>query len=177
MFIDGGLYVDMDFLALKNHTPLWENAIENKTPIMLGQLANKNSPDRIPNAWIMSTQPHEIFWLLILEIGITLSENSVYKVEVCSGPILLLLVYNIYIENNGNVEHLCPNFVNMFPNTNFNKSNIQLLNPIMIYPCDWTYNIGLKYMRNWANKQLPHDIIQKQCKDSYAITFWAHNWN
>ena len=177
MFIDGGLYVDMDFLALKNHTPLWENAIENNTPIVFGQLNRKNHSHHIPNAWIMSVKPNELFWLLVLEMSVTLCEQSAYQVEACSGPILLLLAYNTYREYNGNVEELCYNFIKMFPNTNFNKSNIQLLNPITIYPCDWTYDIVLRHMRNWANKQLPHDIVQKVCKDSYAITFWAHNWN
>lgn len=115
LFIDGGLYVDMDFLALKNHTPLWENAIENDTPIVLGQLYKTSNDNYMPNAWMMSVKPNEVFWLLVLEMGLHICEETIQSVEASSGPILLLNAYKLYMKYNQNVEELCPTSMKMFP--------------------------------------------------------------
>jgi mannosyltransferase OCH1-like enzyme len=174
LFIKGGLYVDMDFMALKSHTPIWEDAATT-APIVFGLLNNIKRNDAIPNAWMMSVYPNEIFWLLVLEIGIKLSSSNRLHVEACSGPIILTLAYKRYVKFNGNVEKLCPTFLKMFPSLAIRNSKIKLLEPSIIYPCDWTRNSELEMMRSWVNTLTCEDIKQK-LPNSYAITFWAHNW-
>jgi len=175
LFIKGGLYVDMDFMALKNHTPIWEDAVRNEAPIILGRLHDINFNAAIPNAWMMSVYPNEIFWLFVLELGIKFSKDNKLQVEACSGPMLLTAAYRIYTKLNGNVERYCTTFLKMFPELEIRHSKIKLLEPDMIYPCDWARDPELRIMRSWVNT-LTCDEIKDKCPNSYAITFWSHNW-
>ena len=176
LFIKGGLYVDMDFLALKNHTPLWENAEINNTPIVFGKLNDTTNNHYIPNAWMMSVYSNEIFWLLMLEMGFKRCKENTKQVEACSGPTLLVDAFKIYNNHRGNISHLCPIFIKMCIRTKLRNSQIQLLDTDLIYPCDWRINNKLNDIQSWINTLSPLEIREK-CPDSYAITFWSHNWD
>jgi hypothetical protein len=55
------------------------------------------------------------------------------------------------------------------------NSKIWILEPDVIYPCDWDKHTDLVDKRAWIEKYSHEEIIER-CPDSYAITFWSHNW-
>ena len=89
---------------------------------------------------------------------------------------LLVDAFKIYEHNRGNISHLCPIFGKMFSYIKLRNSQIGLLNTDLIYPCDWQINNKLNEFRKWVNTLSPLEIRDK-LPDSYAITFWSHNWN
>lgn len=121
---------------------------------------------------MMSLRKNEIFWLFVLKIAFEKCkyiEN--YRVEELTGPDLLKECIDLYISNKTNMY---------FDDTFQSKSDILILPTSYMYPIDWS--VGW-----YPTKPIEYDGLIKENKcvedirklypESYAITFWNHNWN
>jgi mannosyltransferase OCH1-like enzyme len=144
----GGVYVDLDFVCLKNITCLLK-----EYDIVLGCLSPENPRSRIPNAF-MASSPGCRFWIQILEdiVGATPDEQA--RVETHTGPIRLERAYERY-----------------------NPSNSKVYGHHLIYPLDWI-DLFRPSKREFAltlRRKSP-DELACLFPDSYCLTFWVHNW-
>lgn len=151
----GGVYADLDFISLKNLSPLLE-----KYDLVLGRMSPDNDYYQIPNAF-MASRPGNDFWL---QIAIDAKNAPPWEqdVEKHAGPFRLQWAYEKYQPENSIVcdHHL-------------------------LYPFDWihftNWNNG-KYFKKDL-KQLAERLrnnsveeISKAFPDAYCLTFWTHNW-
>ena len=146
MYVEGGLFVDMDFMALKHHSEIIKKA-ENYD-IVFGTLTDSTRDGYIPNAWIMSLKPKNTFWLNVLGVGFSRCRLNMLTVESMTGPDLIRDCI-----------------------ARFKPPNLLLLPPNDVYPCDWYNQEEYKELQKWILEGKPISI-----PDSYAITFWNHNW-
>lgn len=151
MYIEGGLYVDMDFMALKHHSDIVENAKSEKYEIIFGTLDDPSKFGYIPNAWIMSLNPRNEFWLNVLKEGFYRCSKNKRRVEAMTGPDLIK--FCIY---------------------KFKPKHLLLLPSVYVYPCNWQNYDELTRMRRWVDEKRGKNEFN--LPNSYAITFWNHNW-
>lgn len=185
LFLDGGLYVDMDFMALKEHESLVKLFSEgvDGPKIVFGKLQMHPGGDKwkfmnsIPNAWMLSIYKGEIFWLVVLQTMLNNLRDSIteieVKTEVKTGPILLFNSISKYLEFTSETDAYA--FIidfQQFVPTAFSK--IHILPPQLIYPCSWLVDT-LSERRLFFNQHNWEEIM-KQYPDSIAFTPWAHNW-
>ena len=151
----GGVYADLDFISLKNITPLIE-----KYDLVLGKMSPENEYYQIPNAF-MASRPGNDFWLQVARDAqkAPLEEQSVEK---HAGPFRLQWAYQKYQPQNSIVyDHE------------------------LIYPFDWinftNWNNGKYYKEEM--KQLAENLQDKSIEEiasvfpeAYCLTFWTHNW-
>ena len=151
----GGVYVDLDFVCLRNLEPLLGNY-----DIVLGCLSEDNDYYRIPNAFLASSPGNE-FWLKIAD-ECRNAPASEQQVEMHTGPFRLeraLLKYQ-------------PENIVIYPGES-------------IYPIDWihlTHFDNDRYFRpererlhRQAQTLSPAEIAAL-FPESYCLTFWTHNW-
>jgi len=177
LFLHGGLYVDMDFMALRDHEPLWSAA----RGVVLGRLGHSSVHD-MPNAWMMAKQPRDIFWLAVLERAANECNVAMRhklplqeRVETATGPVLLRNVALQYNMRNGAVTHLCPRLLAAVGGVRTTtRCKIQMLAPDAVYPCDWQDNPRLREMREWRAEA--REDVAARLPASYAWTSWTHNW-
>lgn len=151
----GGLYVDLDFVALRDQTPLLEGA-----SLVVGRLSDTNPFYQIANAYLASEPGHE-FWMQIAE-DVLKTPAREWRVEAITGPLKLQWALEKF-----------------FP------SGLRVLDQHLIHPIDWVYSKdwdeGKFYRADMA--QLAKDIrhlsiaeIQQKLPDSFAVTAWCGNW-
>ena len=166
LYVEGGLYVDIDFMALKNHSDIITIANCSDKNIVFGKLSN----GIIPNAWMMSLKKNEIFWLFVLKTSFSRCKNKNYRIEEMTGPDMLTDCITYYTKNKDKL-----NYDNSFQF----QSDILILPSVFIYPIDWS--IGWYPTKPIEYDQLvkantASDEIMNIYPNSYAITFWNHNW-
>jgi len=155
MYVEGGLYVDMDFMALKHHSEIQRYAKTKKCDIVFGCLTDSNKNGFIPNAWMMSLTPKHDFWLALLKYGFSFTQLNGDPVESMTGPDLLRKCIDLYKKRN-------------------NSSTFLILPTNYVYPCSWHDDEQLEKMRKWVYTKKPKSEFN--LPESYAITFWNHNW-
>lgn len=162
MFICGGLYVDMDFLALHDHSAL----VQCIGPIV-GQL-HSPSRDAYPNAWLMSPQPGEVLWLYVLSMAQERAKVPGQIIEWYTGPVLLTDAIRAYGSMHGRVAQYC----SVRP-----SSEIALrANPVTILPPDVLYSIDWQEPE-WREQQAAfRDGTYVPPSNALAVTYWAHGW-
>tara|TARA_Y100001934_G_C12232681_1_gene716159 strand:- start:252 stop:1106 length:855 start_codon:yes stop_codon:yes gene_type:complete len=175
---DGGIYSDLDAEAIR---PFQGKGLESDG-IVLGSLANKKSPQRIPNAFLYSGKTHGIFWAFVLaEARKRFLESKGYDgAEWLTGPLLLTYCYHAYIEMSkdeikSHILDYCPDFRSSFDS--FQELPIQILGPNVIYPIDWTTtaneqqekNLEQRINQGVANADIVHP-------DTICINYWTHSW-
>lgn len=166
LYIEGGLYVDMDFMALKHHVDIVELAKRENKNIVFGKLSRKDIYGDIPNAWMMSLKKHEVFWLFVLREGFARCKCPEYTIEAKTGP---RLISDCLDEYNAKINDI------LYDKTFQSKSDVLLLPVEYIYPCDWLNEQTLEY-KKLADDNVEHDKVIQMFPNSYAITFWTHNW-
>lgn len=151
----GGLYVDLDFISLKNMYPLladWD--------IVLGRLSPENDYYHIPNAF-MASRPGNDFWLQVARDAQQAPPEE-HAVEKHAGPFRLQWAFEKYRP----------------------QQSIALEHEV-VYPFDWIHLTNWhrgKFYRPELKKlidQLKHggvDEISKHFPKAYCFTFWTHNW-
>lgn len=151
----GGVYVDLDFICLKDLSPLLQGY-----EIVLGRLSDDNDYYQIPDAFMASCQGHE-FWLQIASDARDAPPHE-RSVEAHTGPFRLQWAYYRYQPPKSIVcDHE------------------------LIYPLDWIHFTGWDNARYFREDQvrLAKEIRDKSIDDiatllprSYCVTLWTHNW-
>lgn len=143
----GGLYVDLDFECLKNIEPL-----ANLNCIVLGRLSDRNTPNQIPNAFMMSP-PKAEFWLVV--IYAMMNSPQGLRPEYTTGPVILKRALELYHQEES--RNLILNIMKRY----FKDSqpiSICIRPQCELYPLNWETKI--------------HEITP--C--SYAATYWTASW-
>lgn len=179
LFLYGGLYADMDFMALKSH----EDIFNSNDGIVVGSLHIDNVGNNwyvansIPNAWMMSKYPNEIFWLLVLDTICEMAYTDIKDIEVRTGPVLLkkcIEQYKTFNDVNEAMTSLKYMDTYIADLSTIRHSKLTVLDPIVIYPNSWTSSdLGANRDHFWGNDW---DAICSKFPDSIAFTYWAHNW-
>jgi mannosyltransferase OCH1-like enzyme len=150
----GGVYVDLDFVCLRNIEPL----IGEGNAIVLGQLSAAATYYRIPNAFMASEQGND-FWLLCARDAIGASPAERERAETHTGPLRLEWALRKYR----------PQLTTIYPD-------------YVLYPIDWHRTNPNFSFDGWANLKAlalrgmtPADMA-KSLPGSFAVTFWSHNW-
>jgi mannosyltransferase OCH1-like enzyme len=148
----GGVYVDLDFLALRNVEPMLVGS-----EIVVGSLSEKNHYYQIPNAFMASVAGHE-FWMQVAtdSMNAPLHEQGV---EMQSGPFRLQWAIDVY-----------------------QPRGLDIIDHRNIYPLDWIHFVswgcpdeGIQRLaRELVDK--PREEILEHFPDAFAVTFWSHNW-
>jgi hypothetical protein len=151
----GGVYVDLDFVCLKNLLPILKGY-----EIVLGRLSPENPYYQIPNAFLASRAGCE-FWLRTAEDAMK-APSSEQSVEMHSGPFRLQWAFECY-----------------------RPPNSMVYGAELIYPLDWIHFTdwdGGRYFRKDL-KRLAEQIrgyppkeIARFFPHAYCLTFWTHNW-
>jgi hypothetical protein len=187
LFVHGGLYADMDCQALRDHTPLWEAS----RGVVLGRLNNARSPHSLPNAWMLSKRPRDIFWLAVLEEAWARCERAGVlrdggpsprpldgaTVEELTGPIVVHHVACEYYRRGGDVADLCPQLLVAGGGVaTTTRAPLRVLPADVVYACDWNDDDRERFVqrRGWATR--PREEIAAELPRSLAWTPWAHNW-
>lgn len=151
----GGVYVDLDFIALRNLEPLLVGAL-----IVVGTLSEDNFHYRIPNAF-MASVPGQPFWLSVADEAMAAPEGE-RDVERLSGPL-----------------RLQPALARLRP------QGLRVLDQHLVYPFDWIHfthwDGGVHYRADSAElarqlRVMPHEAMASHFPDSYAVTTWNHHW-
>lgn len=96
----GGIYADMDFICLKDLTPLIEPL---KDHVVLGRHNNPRQP--LPNAWMYSPKGDQ-FWLVVSRDSFKDLENNVKRsVEGIAGPDRLNWAVETHRPNHTELAH------------------------------------------------------------------------
>lgn len=151
----GGLYVDLDFVALRSQEPLLEQG-----EIVVGSLSEENPHYRIPNAY-MASVPGNGFWLQLANDALCAPPHE-QSVEMLSGPFRLQWGLEKY-----------------------RPAGLRILEQSLVYPFDWInftrWDDGRHYREDLAAlareiRTLTIPQIRQRLPDSYAATTWNHNW-
>lgn len=151
----GGVYVDLDFICLREITPLLFGAT-----IVVGQLSEENPYYRIPNAF-MASAPHHDFWLNVAE-------------DAVSAP-----------EHERGVEYLCGPFRLQWALEKYRPRGLRVLEQHLIYPIDWIHltdwDDGIYYRKDEAQlagslRNLTIEHARAAIPQAFAVTTWNHNW-
>jgi mannosyltransferase OCH1-like enzyme len=151
----GGVYVDLDFVCLKNLMPLL-----GSHEIVLGKLSPQNDYYQIPNAFMASCAEHD-FWLRAAWDAVR-APPSEQSVETLAGPFRLQWAYYRY-EPQHSIVH----------------------GDGLIYPFDWinfTDWGGGKYRRDDIIELVRYlrdksvDEISRVLPHAFCATFWTRQW-
>lgn len=173
MFMEGGLYADMDFMALKDHEPLWKDS--QAYGAVLGSLHDATN-QQFPNAWMLSTRPGEIFWLLVLSMALERSGQPGQIVEWYTGPMLLTEAVHVYRQYQGMVHGMCQGALRC---AKVDASFVLYNSPIKVLEPDAVYAVDWQRWQRWKMQQRElQDAtdIEALYPNSLAVTFWCHNW-
>ena len=151
----GGLYVDLDFISIRNQSPMLENA-----DLLVGSLSKENPHYRIPNAYLAS-RPDLPFWLQLADDAMNAPPIE-QSVETFAGPFRLQWGLEKY-----------------------RPAKLRVLPQELVYPFDWIHfthwNDGIHFRPKEADlakklRDLTIDEIRAILPESFAVTTWSHNW-
>ncbi|MEO5915813.1 MAG: glycosyltransferase [Luteolibacter sp.] len=151
----GGIYVDLDFISLREMTPLLYGA-----SIVVGQLSEDNCYYRIPNAF-MASEPGVDFWITVATDAMNAPPEE-HGVERHAGPFRLQWALH---------KH--------------RPQGLRTLDQHLVYPLDWInftkWQDGVHYNQvnvdlAWNMRQMDLPSIQARFPQSFAVTTWNHNW-
>lgn len=151
----GGVYVDLDFICLRELTPLLHGAA-----IVVGRLTEDNPHYKIPNAFMASVAGDD-FWLMVARDAMAAPENE-RGVERLAGPFRLQWALEKY-----------------------RPHGLRVLEPHLVYPIDWIHltqwyegvfhrEDEARMVREMRDMSLPE--MQAALPQSFAVTTWTHNW-
>lgn len=147
----GGVYVDLDFVCLKNLSPLLAGH-----DIVLGRLSPDNAFYQIANAFLAS-RPGCEFWLQTAADASNAPPGEQW-VEALAGPVRLQWAYQVY-----------------------RPENCLLCDYELIYPLDFAHFGGTGYrgdrkrLAQEARGMTPSEMSHV-FPNSYCVTFWTHHW-
>lgn len=151
----GGVYVDLDFICLKNLSPLLK-----EYELVLGSTSLDNDYYQIPNAF-MASRPGLDFWLNAARDAKNAPPEE-QTVEKHAGPFRLQWAFYKY-----QPEHSI------------------VYGHELIYPFDWIHFTGWNNGKYFKKDRVQlAQTLQNKCIEeiaavfpkAYCLTFWTHNW-
>lgn len=183
-FLDGGLYVDMDFIALKDHEPLYNSFLNSQDGIVFGLMEVEDTSNswyfnnNIPNAWSMTMNSKEVFWLLLLDEICHRMPQKDLRPEIKTGPVVLKECIEKY-KNMPDLDSVVSSFryMNCYLKESLilRQGKIRILEPVSVYPYSWTDRSELSENQKFFLEN-DWDAICSKFPDSIAFTYWLRNW-
>lgn len=182
LFIKGGIYSDLDGECIKPFDQLLSTEPAHHT---IGSLKSTSSPNRFPNALMVSRKPLSTFWLFVLaHAGKRFEENKgFYSTEYLTGPILLtdaILDYEkkSFPEIDDFIKQYSPDYTELRALCKkWEKEHIQIVPHCVFYPIDWHgFSKEQRYeiIEDRIKKnQIPSNLIEE---DSFTLNYWTHSW-
>ncbi|GJD07899.1 Inositol phosphoceramide mannosyltransferase 3 [Galdieria sulphuraria] len=189
MYSYGGVYVDLDFRALRR----FDTLLENKC-VVLGMMENNfRLDDAIPNA-IMASVPGHPFWLLCVRKVIDRHFLGFRGTETnFSGSFVLKEAYQDWCRIHNNTEFKDASNRSKSLDTGGESSHLDELFPCqevrlepkgVLYPYSWVWEPQeIKKVCDFSKESSNPDEelclakILKKYPDAYSITFWTHSWS
>jgi len=190
MYTYGGVYVDLDFRALRP----FDTLIQNKCVILGTMESDLHRDDAIPNA-IMASVPGHPFWLLCVRKVIDRHFLGFRGTETnFSGSLVLKEAYQLWhrIHNDPEFED-----GSITPDDNregrksvsdsyefFPCQQVQLEPKGVLYPYSWVWEPKeIKQVCDFSKESASPDEdlcmkkVLERYPDAYSITFWTHSWS
>lgn len=183
LFQNGGLFVDLDFVAVRALDPLIQSA---DGEVLLGVV---EMPDlrlrprnRVPNAFMYAAVPGHELWAVALFLASQRTEEP--WPEKASGPMLLLDAVE-WLEQQHSSERSCKQ------SEAFNEwcdrravhptssGPVTLLPPRYLYPVSWgldEHADRLEWLRTVEDFGQQDWAEYFSDENTHAFTFWAHSW-
>ena len=146
MYHYGGVYADLDFLALRPFDSLLDQFKDDS--VLLGYLGNDPGwMHSIPNA-LMISKRHAPFWLHTLRLVLGFCTGASTSPEAFAGPVLLRAA----VQRFGN------------------QSSVRIL------PQDYFYGAHAGARGSWRPSSMRSTPTESSAGEAYAVTFWQHSW-
>ncbi|KAI8620379.1 nucleotide-diphospho-sugar transferase [Chytriomyces sp. MP71] len=159
----GGIYADLDVVALKSLEPLLQGR-----DLVLGRMQvpgpeSWEHAHSIPNAW-MASKPGHSFWMYAADL---MMQGDAQGTEEKAGPVMIWNAVRKYMEN---------------PDAS-QLDDLYLADPELIYPYSWSFAMTDESVhqvcskkRDSFNEKACLELVDPQ-KKAYAISFWSHTWD
>ncbi len=186
LYVNGGIYADMDFECLKPFdTLLTQNS---EYDVLFGAIEydkdNKFHQDNsVPNA-IMISKPRQVFWIFVMHELLHKNGDENERTEAMTGPVLLKKAIDKYNARGDKfreedwykemLEKLGPALA-PYPN----ESKIHIFPPEIFYPISWSTNANDQSRSDGlysSEREKNSEAMKKKYPNAYAITYWTHNW-
>ncbi|MDN5726316.1 MAG: hypothetical protein L0G99_10365 [Propionibacteriales bacterium] len=177
LLVEGGMYVDMDFVAVR---PI-DRVLDRGASALLGSVAMppELSSHSVPNAWMWSPEPGHPVWAVAL--GLASERIGHHSIEFATGPELIRDAVNIYrrMLASGDmmpIERLLQRYgvdERRFP-------DVEVLPVSQLYPVSWSdpdhQSIRAAFR---AADRIDADLLATvpMTKDTVAFTFWYNSWD
>ena len=178
LFTKGGIYSDMDGECLTSFGPLLDSTPEDH---IIGSLKSESSPNRLPNALMMSKMKGGNFWLYVLAIAVERFEDNrgYFSTEYLTGPILLTDAILSY--QSTSFEQVLQKIDDYFPDRlDFNrerKESIRLLDYRYVYPIDW-HQFSHEERQLILDQRIASGLIPKEkvFPETLYVNYWTYSW-
>ena len=175
LYLNGGIYADLDFQCLKSFDDLLQNFDVDNVDVAFGSLGKmdteKYTLHSVPNA-IMIAKPKSDFFKFVIDVLMKIGVNHNLEVETATGPIFLFLCLIYYLHGFKNLNLLLSLYgKDIFDNIEHGTCNIVIVEPHVFYPINWNNAEHKKYY-NDLKTQSPEHLFP----NSHAVTYWMHSW-
>ena len=178
LFQRGGVYSDLDGECIQSFE---STILETREDHLIGALKNETSPNRYPNALMISKNPLGNFWIYVLAHSIKRFENDrgYYSTEYLTGPMLLTEAIVMYQKST--LKEILYFINRYFPdqlvyNTE-RKETINLLSYKQVYPIDWHSHSAEIRKKIGSNRistgKIPFELIYPE---TVYINYWTYSW-
>jgi mannosyltransferase OCH1-like enzyme len=182
MFLDGGLYADLDFHCLQG----FDRIFSTPDTIFLGSMGtDPGFSNSIPNA-ILASPPGEGFWIgylrnIVLHWEDLKRSRGTPHPEIVSGPLVLRKTYLEYTaleDFKQATRAFAKRFLPDIAASGLVFSPIKLLPGYVWYPLDWSDNIHQRFRQDYlqSDRLLTTEEARQLFPSSLAVTYWTHNW-
>ena len=177
MFFDGGLYSDLDAEALAP----FDLTAAQMNGIVLGSLANKDSGQHIPNAFLYSGTTKDCFWAFVLAEAEKrfLNSKGFDGAEYLTGPQLLTSCFYAFQDQSvkQRLNHINRYIPEICDALNTDCADITILEPQAVYAIDWTTaspeQLNIHLRNRLLNGNLPSELMSP---NTICINYWTHSW-
>lgn len=182
LYVNGGIYADMDFECLKEFDSLLE--ANKDQDILLGSMETNgkefDDDNSIPNA-IMISKPRQKFWLYVIH-ELNLAAKAGGTTEQTTGPVVLKRALEKYKKRREGDEEeewyerllrlLGPGLVPAKQ-----ESRIKVFEPEVFYAISWSTDQDSRVKAlNRADYKQQAEEVRRNYPKAYAVTYWTHNW-
>jgi len=180
LYVNGGIYADMDFESLKPIGGLLQKY--SSYDVLFGSMESNgddfHTDNNIPNA-IMISKPRQRFWLYVFQELLTAAEAG-GTTEQTTGPVVLKRAIEKYAdkpaENTAWFKKMLATLGEDLQPLE-TRTKIYVFEPNVLYPLSWsTDSDSRESALNQNDFAALTAAMKKKHPESYAITYWTHNW-
>ena len=181
LFLKGGVYSDLDGECLHPLDEIYEYSEDH----FFGSLKNEQSPNRFPNALMISKRPYGHFWLFVLAMACERFEKNrgYYSTEYLTGPILLTSAILEYKRMSPQQifdfsKRYLPDYPELAVRGSHEKDTVRVFPNHIFYPIDWLSFNESERQKIVADRleegEIPKHLLSS---DSLTMNYWTHSWD